>query len=118
MTIRASKALLLFALGFYYTLVVFNNTTDFDSNYQFVRHVLSMDTTFPGNAGMYRAIRTPIVHKAFYASIIGWEARSRSRSSHRGSRRTSDGCAVVAKAPVDVWSPSDSEEVLIVRSPR
>jgi predicted small integral membrane protein len=55
-------------------LVVFNNLTDPNSNYQFVRHVLSMDTTFPGNAGMYRAIRTPLLHKAFYASVIGWEA--------------------------------------------
>jgi predicted small integral membrane protein len=33
-----------------------------------------MDTTFPGNALMYRSIQTPIIHKAFYASIIGWEA--------------------------------------------
>ena len=55
-------------------VVVFNNTTDPNSNYQFVRHVLSMDTTFPGNAGMYRAIQAPILHKAFYASIIAWEA--------------------------------------------
>jgi len=54
--------------------VVLNNTTDPNSNYQFVRHVLSMDTTFPGNAGMYRAVRAPLVHKAFYAAIIAWEA--------------------------------------------
>ncbi len=33
-----------------------------------------MDTTFPGNAAMYRAIRAPLIHKAFYASIIAWEA--------------------------------------------
>ncbi len=32
MTIRASKALLLFALAFYYTLLVFNNTNDYNSN--------------------------------------------------------------------------------------
>jgi len=54
--------------------VVFNNATDPNSNYQFVRHVLGMDTTFPGNAGMYRAVRAPILHKAFFAAIIGWEA--------------------------------------------
>ena len=40
-------------------VVVFNNLTDPNSNYQFVRHVLSMDTTFPGGAGMYRAVRAP-----------------------------------------------------------
>jgi predicted small integral membrane protein len=65
--------LLLAAMGFFFTLVVFNNTTDFDSNYQFVRHVLMMDSTFPGNRGMWRAIDAPWVHVAFYLSIIGWE---------------------------------------------
>jgi predicted small integral membrane protein len=70
---RLSKALLLAAMGFFFTLVVFNNTTDFDSNYQFVRHVLMMDSTFPGNRGMWRAINAPWVHILFYVSIIGWE---------------------------------------------
>ena len=62
---RWVKILLLAATAFYFTLVVFNNTTDFDSNYQFVRHVLMMDTTFPGNHGMWRAVRAPWVHLAF-----------------------------------------------------
>lgn len=70
---RLSKVLLLAAMGFFFTLVVFNNTTDFDSNYQFVRHVLMMDTTFPGNRGMWRSIAAPWVHVAFYVSIIVWE---------------------------------------------
>jgi predicted small integral membrane protein len=65
--------LLLAAMGFFFTLVVFNNTTDFDSNYQFVRHVLRMDSTFPGNRGMWRAIDAPWVHVGFYLGIIGWE---------------------------------------------
>jgi len=43
MTVRWTKLLLLAAIALYYTLVVFDNLTDFDSNYQFVRHVLSMD---------------------------------------------------------------------------
>jgi len=70
---RLIKALLLAAMGFFFTLVVFNNTTDFDSNYQFVRHVLAMDSTFPGNRGMWRAINAPWVHIVFYLSIIAWE---------------------------------------------
>ncbi len=57
--IRSCKMLLLAAMAFFFTLVVFNNLTDFDSNYQFVRHVLMMDSTFPGNHGMWRAIRAP-----------------------------------------------------------
>jgi predicted small integral membrane protein len=73
MITRAAKLMLLAGIALYYTLVVFNNLTDFDSNYQFVRHVLSMDTTFLGNHGMWRALPAPTFHLAFYISIIGWE---------------------------------------------
>ena len=73
MMIRTSKLLLLAAVALFYTFVVFNNLTDFDSNYQFVRHVLSMDSTFPGNKGMWRALPSPAMHMIFYISIITWE---------------------------------------------
>jgi predicted small integral membrane protein len=70
---RVAKVLLLAAMALFFTLVVFNNTTDFDSNYQFVRHVMMMDSTFPGNNGMWRAIHSPALHLVFYCSIIVWE---------------------------------------------
>lgn len=73
MTTRIAKLLLIAAIAFFYTLVVFNNLTDFDSNYQFVRHVLIMDTTFPHNHGLWRAIQNPYVHRTFYIAIIVWE---------------------------------------------
>ena len=73
MVTRTTKILLLSGIGLFYSLVVFNNLTDFDSNYQFVRHVLSMDTTFPGNRLMYRALTAPWIHLAFYYSMISWE---------------------------------------------
>ncbi len=73
MALRLSKCALLFAVGLFYLLVVFNNLTDYNSNYQFVHHVLMMDSTFPGNSGMWRAINSTIVHHAFYDSIIAWE---------------------------------------------
>jgi len=76
MTLRVAKVSLVFAVAFYYLVIVFSNVTDYDSNYQFVRHVLMMDTTFPGNHGMWRAINSPAVHTAFYLSIIGWEGLS------------------------------------------
>jgi predicted small integral membrane protein len=72
--VRSSKCALLAGVALYYSLVVFNNTTDYDSNYQFVRHVLMMDTTFPGNRGLWRRIDSPLVHTLFYVSIILWEA--------------------------------------------
>jgi predicted small integral membrane protein len=74
MALRISKAVLVAAVAFYYTLIVFNNCTDYGTNYQFVRHATMMDTTLPGNHGMWRAIHSPILHKLFYDGIIAWEA--------------------------------------------
>jgi predicted small integral membrane protein len=73
MTLRTIKTLLVAGVALLYTLVVFNNITDYGSNYEFVRHVMMMDTTFPGNHGMWRAIGSPALHTAFYVSIIAWE---------------------------------------------
>jgi predicted small integral membrane protein len=73
---RWAKLLLLAGIAVDYTLVVFGNLTDFDSNYEFVRHVLLMDSTFPGNHGMWRAIHTPGLHLVFYWAIIAWEFMS------------------------------------------
>jgi predicted small integral membrane protein len=72
-TMRIGKMLLVFAVAIFYSLVVLNNTTDYDSNYQFVRHVLMMDSTFPGNYRMWRALNSPTLHTLFYLSIIAWE---------------------------------------------
>ena len=76
MITRIAKLALVAAVAFYYTLVVFNNITDFGSNYEFVRHVLMMDSTFPGNHALWRAIKSPSIHLAFYLGIIAWEAIS------------------------------------------
>ena len=73
MMIRAVKVLLLTGIAFYYVLVVVNNLTDFNSNYEFIRHVLSMDSTFPGNHAMWRALPWPAMHLVFYWTIIVWE---------------------------------------------
>jgi predicted small integral membrane protein len=73
MILRATKMLLVFAVSVFYSLVVLNNTTDYNSNYQFVRHVLMMDSTSPGNRGMWRALNSQGCHIAFYVSIIVWE---------------------------------------------
>lgn len=74
MALRTAKLLLILALAVYYTIVVFNNLTDYDSNYQFVRHVLMMDSTLAGNRGMWRALNSRAWHTTFYISIIAWEA--------------------------------------------
>ena len=68
--IRCSKILLVASVALFTTLVVFNNITDYGSNYAFVEHVLRMDTTFPNNKGMWRAITSPTLHHAAYMLII------------------------------------------------
>lgn len=73
MITRSAKLLLLAGIALYYTLVVLNNLTDFGSNYEFIRHVLSMDSTFPGNHAMWRALSSPGMHLFFYWLIIVWE---------------------------------------------
>ncbi len=73
MTPRDIKSLLVLGVAPFYSLIVFNNITDYGSNYQFVHHVLKMDDTFPGNHGMWRSIDSPLVYTAFYLSIIAWE---------------------------------------------
>jgi predicted small integral membrane protein len=74
MITRMAKILLLCALALFHSLVAFNNITDFNSNYQFVRHVLMMDSTFSANHAHWRAIGVPAIHVAFYVGIIAWEA--------------------------------------------
>ncbi|NML50709.1 DUF2165 domain-containing protein [Streptomyces sp. R302] len=55
------------------SLVAFGNITDFGTNQQFVRHVLSMDTTFKDPDLMGRAIESPALQDAAYVAIIVWE---------------------------------------------
>ena len=74
MILRAAKTSLVFAVALYYSLLVFNNLTDYNSNFQFIRHVLMMDSTFPSNAGMWRAWNSPALHTTFYIAIILWES--------------------------------------------
>jgi predicted small integral membrane protein len=74
MALRVSKAVLVFAIAFFYTILVLNNITDYGSNYEFVRHVLMMDSTLPGNHLMGRAVNSPLVHTVFYTGIIAWES--------------------------------------------
>jgi predicted small integral membrane protein len=71
--LRLSKILLVAGIAFFHTLIVFNNATDYSSNFQYVQHVLAMDTTFRGNHGMWRAIHSQRMIYLFYDGIIVWE---------------------------------------------
>lgn len=67
---RIVKVIMVGCLAAFALLVAFDNLTDYATNYAFVRHVLSMDTTFPGNALLYRRITSPALWQAGYALII------------------------------------------------
>lgn len=70
---RYAKIVMSLVLASFCLLVAFDNITDYGTNYLFVQHVLSMDTTFPGNALMYRSITNPVVWQIAYAGIIAAE---------------------------------------------
>lgn len=44
---RLPLILLMFGWGLLHLLVAFGNMTDYGTNFEFVKHVLSMDTIFP-----------------------------------------------------------------------
>src|SRR5262245_40754005 len=70
---RYAKIVMCLVLAAFCLLVTFDNIIDYGTNYLFVQHVMSMDTTFPGNALMYRSITNPVVWRATYATIIAAE---------------------------------------------
>jgi predicted small integral membrane protein len=73
-TTRLVKTVMVASTALFALLVALNNLVDYGSNYEFVRHVLSMDTTFPGNALKGRAITSPAMWSIAYWLIILAEA--------------------------------------------
>jgi len=71
--LRAAKIVLSLALASFCLVVTFDNLTDYSTNYLFLQHVMSMDTTFPGNALMYPSITNPALWQLGYALIIAAE---------------------------------------------
>jgi hypothetical protein len=73
---RLAKTVLVAAVGLILLIIAINNLIDYGSNFEFVKHVLSMDTTFPDNRLKGRALTSPAIHHVFYAGIIAWESLS------------------------------------------
>jgi predicted small integral membrane protein len=72
--LRLVKITMVASLALFTFMVTYDNITDYNSNFAFVQHVLSMDTTFPGHTLTWRAIDTPSIWHAAYALIILGEA--------------------------------------------
>lgn len=71
--LRLLQSLTVFLAGLFGLFVFMGNLMDYNSNYQFVQHVLSMDTTFEGNALMWRSINSPVIWTIAYIGIIAAE---------------------------------------------
>jgi predicted small integral membrane protein len=72
--IRLCRTALVATVALFFTLVAFGNITDYGSNWLFVQHVMSMDTTFPDSTLRWRAIASPFLQSLVYWLIIAWEA--------------------------------------------
>jgi predicted small integral membrane protein len=70
MPARLAKLGMVASLALFTFVVTVDNIIDYDANFAFVRHVLSMDTTFPDDTLRWRAITEPTFWHVFYALII------------------------------------------------
>jgi predicted small integral membrane protein len=68
--VRAAKISLVAAIALFASLVAFGNLTDYNTNFVFVEHVLSMDTIYPFSVIKYRAVSNPALQHTAYALII------------------------------------------------
>lgn len=71
--VRYSKVMLMAYISFFGILVIYGNFTDYPSNYEYVGHILSMDTTKINENIRYRAITSPMLHHRIYWLIITLE---------------------------------------------
>src|SRR5262245_13554145 len=108
---RLAKILIALSLAVFCLLVAFDNITDPQANYPFVAHVMSMDTTFPGNKIMYRSVTNPFWWTVCYSLIVAtqvvcgallavgsvqmWQARGASAALfHRAKTYAIAGCVL------------------------
>jgi predicted small integral membrane protein len=71
--LRMLKVIMVGMIAGFALLVALNNVVDYNSNFNFVQHVLSMDTTFEGNQLLGRAFSQPWLHHVAYGVIIACE---------------------------------------------
>ena len=74
MLVRLCKIGFVAVVALFFSVIAYGNITDYDSNWQFVQHVLSMDTIFPNSTLKWRAITDLSLQTVGYWGIIGWEA--------------------------------------------
>jgi predicted small integral membrane protein len=73
MAMRLSKIALVASIGVLALIIAIDNVIDYDSNFRYVYHVLTMDTVFPDSQLTWRAIQSPALHRLAYGLIIATE---------------------------------------------
>jgi predicted small integral membrane protein len=76
MVLRISKTLLVSFVALFALLVGVDNLVDYQTNYEVVRHVLSMDSLVGDTSLSWRAITSDTLHRLAYGFIIVTELGS------------------------------------------
>jgi len=71
---RLGQTGLTLTLALYFVVVAFENISDYQTNFEFVKHVLSMDSIPLDSNVQWRAIKSTSIQHLTYCLIIGWEA--------------------------------------------
>ena len=74
MAFRSIPLLILFGTGLMAAIVVLNNVCAPRTNQAFVRHIMTMDTTNQDPGTQWREIRSPVLHRIAFYSILAVEA--------------------------------------------
>lgn len=73
MNMRHMKITVLAALALFFTLLVFNNLTNFDSNFKSLKSVFEMEGVFDTHLISWRSISNETIQKAAIVFIIAWQ---------------------------------------------
>lgn len=71
--VRLCKIALVAAIGVLALVAALNNLQDPQSNFVYIQHVMSMDTTVEHNQLLGRAVTAPALHRAAFALIVAAE---------------------------------------------
>jgi len=70
LAVRLAKILSVAAIALYMALVVFNNVTDYGTNFAYVTAVLDIEQISPRSDIRWRAVTSPALHQAAFVLII------------------------------------------------
>jgi len=68
--VKQIKVILSLSCGLYLAFVALNNVIAYPVNFEFVKHVLSMDSLFSGDTYQWKSIHAKWLHHAAYLLII------------------------------------------------